>query len=134
VAVENVRELTRKACIMQRDGTVNVRCFAHAIGIDARLDAYPTPRLVERAIEPEGRFVFEAFMISGTAYLSALSGQPRGTDEAFGTPRMDSLGGTRRGDGDARSRVLALVVGNVALQSIVTPRRTARDAGIPAFV
>lgn len=59
VAVEFRRELIREACVVQRDGAVEVRRLPHAVGIDARLNTDATPRLMERPIEPEARLVLE---------------------------------------------------------------------------
>ena len=58
-AVEDRRKLVGEACVMKRNRAEDVRCFSKTVGIYARLASDAAPRLVERAVEPEARLVFE---------------------------------------------------------------------------
>ena len=81
-AVENRRKLIRESCVVQGDCAEHVRRLPHPVRVHSRLDADATPRLVERAIEPEARFVLEGdhttaargfFLIAGRRSLIHLA-------------------------------------------------------------
>jgi hypothetical protein len=59
VAVEDRSELIREARVVQTHRAEHVSGLSCAVGVYARLDANTTPRLVERAVEPEAGFVLE---------------------------------------------------------------------------
>ena len=58
-AVKHWRELIGEPGVVQREGSVDVGSLAQPVRVYARLDSNSTPRLVERAIEPEACLVFE---------------------------------------------------------------------------
>lgn len=57
--VEDWRELIGEARVGEGDGTIDVGRFSQAVRIYPRLHANAAPGLMERAIEPEARLVFE---------------------------------------------------------------------------
>ena len=81
-AVEDVRESVGELRIFEADGRVQMSSLPHAIGVDSGLASDTRPRLMQRAVEPEARFVFEEdyssargcfFFIAGSRLRSQYS-------------------------------------------------------------
>ena len=78
-AVENVGKAIGELGVVETNRREHVRGLALAEGVHARLTTYAGPCLVERAVEPEARFIFEEdeattgvgfFLIAGKRSLS----------------------------------------------------------------
>jgi hypothetical protein len=75
VPVEDGRELVGEARVVEGDGSENVRGFAKPEGIYSWLDADAAPRLMESAVEPEARLVFEDDDATASASLFLIAGR-----------------------------------------------------------
>ncbi len=81
-AVEHGSETVVEFSGVEIHGTEYVRGFPLAICVHARLLSYPRPRLMQCAVKPEARLVFEQhyttacarfFFIAGSLFLSQIS-------------------------------------------------------------
>lgn len=75
VAVEHFRETVGKRAVFERNGGEDMRGLALTESVDAWLRAYAGPRLVERAVEPEARFVFEEDEASACGGFFLIAGK-----------------------------------------------------------
>src|SRR3954451_9583420 len=75
VAVEDRCELVSEARDIECDRSVDMCCLAKPVRVRPRLHAHAAPRLMERSVEPEARFVFEDNYASAGAGFFLIAGK-----------------------------------------------------------
>lgn len=72
--IEDVREPVGELRIFEADGREEVSSLPHPIGVDSGLAPDTRPRLMQRAVEPKTRFVFEEDYSSARGCLFFIAG------------------------------------------------------------